>query len=344
MEAQSCTRKRTYSQSKMDGKEHFERSAMNCSICLDLCTDVVETSCCGNLFCAKCTTTLRKCPICRARCGFNTSHFLRRLIGDFIDECQYCHADVRVVEKDTHQICCAQRHRRCNFCPCSKDQMFAPSALVAHMAAAHVSSLLRHNETLGQPLVVASASATLSSRRRMYDSDSDDLFDSDDEVDLGAGVGRISPAYEPTSPAYEPTSPAYEPTSPAFVPPPPVATLGVSCSSAAPSGTAGLSIRVPVRPPTAPAHIPAPAPAPGAPILRVQLVLNEQEQWVENGRLVPVLPPGGGSEREDWVFVEHRCRRYIIPGDLVYFSRSQGVFGLVPRGSYSFIRDRPHLM
>ena len=300
MEEQSNGRKRTYYQSKMDGKEYFARSTMNCSICLDLCTDVVETSCCGNLFCAECTTTVRKCPICRANCSFNKSYFLRRLIGEMVDECPCCHEEVRVTDKVTHRISCVQRRRRCNLCPCSKDQLFTPSELLVHMTTVHVQALLSHNEELAKSAIPPARPAPTS-----------------------PAYSPTSPVYNPLSPAYSPTSPAYNPTSPAYQPQPEVPV------TTPPQIPPPITLPPPVPTPAPPApmipSVTAPVPSRHTNRWVPTVVMDDDESWVEDWREVPALPLGGGTVEGDWVLVE----RWYIRGmrGEVKFSHSQGVFG-----------------
>jgi hypothetical protein len=182
----SFTRFSSNSQKDDNQSGCFSRSQFNCAICLEMCKDVVETSCCGNLFCAKCTTGVRRCPVCRScDCRYNRSRFLDRIVGEFTETCSYCNENVKVCALSSHNSLCPERPRQCNLCPRSEDKQYKAAALVQHLAEKHTAHLLLHNET--------------------------------QRVDK-----PTSPAYNPTSPVYNPTSPAYSPTSPAYSPNSPV--------------------------------------------------------------------------------------------------------------------------
>ncbi|CAF0973973.1 unnamed protein product [Adineta ricciae] len=63
---------------------------LTCAICLDVPNpdDAIETSCCHQLFCLSCITTVGTCPVCR-KTDFQTvpAHFARRIIGGMIIQC-----------------------------------------------------------------------------------------------------------------------------------------------------------------------------------------------------------------------------------------------------------------
>lgn len=65
--------------------------SFNCPICLDICKDPVESSCCKNLFCEACSDSLNnECSFCRKRCKFEKSILAKRLIDKLPSSCEYC--------------------------------------------------------------------------------------------------------------------------------------------------------------------------------------------------------------------------------------------------------------
>ena len=86
----------------------------NCIICLSLCEDAMESSCCGCLFCAKCTIGIYKeCPSCRKQ-PLETFivRSVRRAIGQVDTECPECKAKVKMSNMKCHkETCPATAHK-----------------------------------------------------------------------------------------------------------------------------------------------------------------------------------------------------------------------------------------
>ena len=72
-------------------------SHLECEICLDVLRNPVQTSCCGQSYCRKCTSKLIKkvCPHCRAKLETFPDKKSIRLINDLEIKCPYyikkCH-------------------------------------------------------------------------------------------------------------------------------------------------------------------------------------------------------------------------------------------------------------
>ncbi|KAL0221730.1 hypothetical protein RCL1_001584 [Eukaryota sp. TZLM3-RCL] len=65
-------------------------SNFECPICLNICLNPVETSCCHYLFCSSCQLT-GACPMCRqANVSFTVNHFVRRVLHSLPINCFYC--------------------------------------------------------------------------------------------------------------------------------------------------------------------------------------------------------------------------------------------------------------
>lgn len=63
---------------------------LNCIICQELCTDVVELTCCGQIYCNSCilqwVLEQYSCPMCRSTIGLSNikiNKFVNRLIKEF---------------------------------------------------------------------------------------------------------------------------------------------------------------------------------------------------------------------------------------------------------------------
>ena len=66
------------------------KNMLNCIICQDLCKDVVDIKCCGQIFCHLCiiqwVTEQNTCPICRETAHIDNiepNRFVKRLIVEF---------------------------------------------------------------------------------------------------------------------------------------------------------------------------------------------------------------------------------------------------------------------
>ncbi len=81
--------------------------SLMCPICYEYCQDVIESNCCHQLFCKKCTDPLEnKCPLCRATCKFTKSIIAQRMINLVPTECVFCKNKFNYGEiKQHHEKC-----------------------------------------------------------------------------------------------------------------------------------------------------------------------------------------------------------------------------------------------
>ncbi len=93
----------------------FMKDDFNCNICLEICVDAVETSCCGHIFCPDCVGRLWRCPMCRVvatpgdighRRVFQPALFIRRLIADLASTCPHCGGSFKLGQLDVHVAHC----------------------------------------------------------------------------------------------------------------------------------------------------------------------------------------------------------------------------------------------
>ena len=89
---------------------------LDCTICLSVCVEAVESQCCGGrLYCSKCANQIKECPICRTTAFvFGSSHFARRMIRCHIDVCPKCGTNVGESEVANHlKLNCPKRKAVC---------------------------------------------------------------------------------------------------------------------------------------------------------------------------------------------------------------------------------------
>ncbi|OEU06446.1 hypothetical protein FRACYDRAFT_254463 [Fragilariopsis cylindrus CCMP1102] len=97
-----------------------------CPICLNVASDVLESSCCGNLYCRECAGTAFKttkaCPTCRkAHDGLGIpeswqhSTWIERQINEFAPKCA-CGRNIPKVELLEHGKVCPKLNRPCSKC------------------------------------------------------------------------------------------------------------------------------------------------------------------------------------------------------------------------------------
>ena len=114
-----------------------------CGICLELAEDAVETTCCHQLFCKKCTTDIDSCPICRKHLEVGPSHFVRRIIGQIKKPCLFCEDLFELGEMKSHQERCGKRPVQClfDFCDFSGSKV----EFLDHLVVIHDSDLVNKN-------------------------------------------------------------------------------------------------------------------------------------------------------------------------------------------------------
>ena len=100
--------------SSSNSSSNVEDANFECSICLEICTEAVESICCGALHCQWCTVGIEACPACR-EVPFNTvaSKFTRKLIGRLKVSCDRCGASVQRDSTSEHMQVCEMRELKC---------------------------------------------------------------------------------------------------------------------------------------------------------------------------------------------------------------------------------------
>jgi len=97
-----------------------------CPICLEVCEDAVETSCCYNLFCQGCLLSeehrITRCPICKcalAPAAVVANVPVRRVIADMPCACRFdgCRAQLRRRSRARHEAECPFMPVRCTQSP-----------------------------------------------------------------------------------------------------------------------------------------------------------------------------------------------------------------------------------
>ena len=79
---------------------------MSCPICLEICTNAVETACCSQLLCENCAFGLQSCPVCRAEpLSVSINRSIRRVIGAMPIECK-CGVRVTRADMQDHERTC----------------------------------------------------------------------------------------------------------------------------------------------------------------------------------------------------------------------------------------------
>ncbi|ESO97596.1 hypothetical protein LOTGIDRAFT_181575, partial [Lottia gigantea] len=132
-----------------------------CPICIEFAEDAVETTCCHNIYCHACITSIHKdeCPTCRAskpKYKFEVSHLARRLIGGMEMTCPFgCGTVVPRSEKKGHELTCINKPYHCPAMGCEFQGV--REAFLQHMITEHASTILKNVDQLfeGAPLEAA---------------------------------------------------------------------------------------------------------------------------------------------------------------------------------------------
>ena len=112
-----------------------------CGICLQVCVEAVETSCCSNLFCEKCVSGMRECPICRMKdFKVDPSKLARRVISRLPVQCQHCEEEVERGSLGRHKLDCVALEHKCIVANCGYAAL--KDAFLEHAWAAHKSHLI----------------------------------------------------------------------------------------------------------------------------------------------------------------------------------------------------------
>lgn len=94
---------------------------LKCPICLNIAEDPYESTCCGQIFCGKCITSigLNKCPICRSVKVLRRNTFARKLLDEIKVICIYgCEAFVPISKMKEHRLNCNESIFKCTIDGC----------------------------------------------------------------------------------------------------------------------------------------------------------------------------------------------------------------------------------
>jgi len=120
----------------------MEHGEFECSICLDICENAVESSCCCTLYCKKCTLGLVQCPVCRENdLNIVPSRLARKIIGRLKIACKLCGLSIQRDSVADHLKVCEKRQLACVARGCqfrgSKDELFV------HVVRSHKEDILK---------------------------------------------------------------------------------------------------------------------------------------------------------------------------------------------------------
>jgi len=141
----------------------MEHAEFECAICLDVCDNAVESSCCCTLYCKKCTHSLKTCPGCRAN-DFNVvpSRLARKIIGRLKMACKLCGLSIQRDSVADHHKVCEKRMLVCaaRGCPFrgAKDDFFE------HVVRSHKEDILKIAQGIGKTHVFQPHSADSSTQ------------------------------------------------------------------------------------------------------------------------------------------------------------------------------------
>ncbi|CAG9321230.1 unnamed protein product [Blepharisma stoltei] len=115
--------------------EHFQ-----CSICIEICSKAVESSCCASIFCEECTPSLQSCPNCRFKHPqFHPNKALRRIIGFLPWTCEFCEYRTENNNSEDHLKKCIKVPALCKYCSAS----FIRQNLLDHYIDAHQNEIIK---------------------------------------------------------------------------------------------------------------------------------------------------------------------------------------------------------
>ena len=95
---------------------------LKCPICLCLAENPYESSCCGHIFCNKCTKNIGKtCPICRnEKFTFRENYFAKRLLNEVKVKCHFgCSQLVEFAQMRIHRYTCDSILFNCKIKDCT---------------------------------------------------------------------------------------------------------------------------------------------------------------------------------------------------------------------------------
>ena len=117
--------------------------SFNCPICLDVCNDPVESSCCKNLFCLECSSSLNsECSFCRKNCRFERSTLARRLIDKLPLSCEHCKLKTCRGNLQSHYNNCEEYPINCPIDQCESSKI-SKSKIIEHIMNRHKSEVIK---------------------------------------------------------------------------------------------------------------------------------------------------------------------------------------------------------
>jgi hypothetical protein len=117
--------------------------SFNCPICLDVCNDPVESSCCKNLYCLDCSNSLNsECSFCRKRCRFERSILAKRLIDKLPLTCEYCKLKTCRGNLRSHYNSCEEFPISCPVDACDLDKI-PKSKIMDHLIQRHKNEVIK---------------------------------------------------------------------------------------------------------------------------------------------------------------------------------------------------------
>ena len=128
---------------------------LSCAICLDIASfdNAVETSCCHQLFCSPCVSTLKLCPACRAKnFQMEPAHFARRLIGNLVIPCPNDGCTARITRSNLSDhlgVSCAFQLVTCPDPQC-QDFKCNKKSFLEHLTTKHGTFLMENFSKLWQ--------------------------------------------------------------------------------------------------------------------------------------------------------------------------------------------------
>jgi len=95
---------------------------LKCPICLTLAENPYESSCCGHIFCNRCTRNINKvCPICRnEKFTFRENFFAKRLLTEVKVKCHFgCDENIEFAQMKVHRFTCDKLIFKCKIKECT---------------------------------------------------------------------------------------------------------------------------------------------------------------------------------------------------------------------------------
>jgi E3 ubiquitin-protein ligase NRDP1 len=111
---------------------------LKCPICLNIVTEPFESSCCGHLFCKKCTKNITNiCPICRSnKVKFRENAFIKNFMDNiYVDCCYGCEKSLPISQLKVHRFFCEKSTFKCTVNNCNVEA--TKNEIFKHMKECH---------------------------------------------------------------------------------------------------------------------------------------------------------------------------------------------------------------